>query len=91
MEERKRERRGEEEKEDKTCWKRVYINTHSEQGRGPTAGEAPKGPSSQWARGRSERLEKFWGGGNFFGGGGGENFLVHFLWCTMCHDKDVTF
>ena len=52
---------------------REFISTHTaskaegplrarpRRGRGPTAGEAQKGPSLQWARGRSERLEKFWG------------------------------
>ena len=46
--------------------KRECINAHSEQGRGPTAGEAPKGPRSQRA------AEKIWGG-NFSEGWG--NFL----------------
>ena len=58
---------------------RVYINTHSEQGRRPTAGEAPKGPRSQPAAG------KIFGGK--FSEGEGENFLIHILWGTMYKHK----
>ena len=77
------ERRKEKKKEEKE--KKIFhlkqlcfITAHSEQGRGPTAGEAPKGPRSQWARGRSERQKNLGGGetgeagGNFpppWGGG----------------------
>ena len=69
-----KERRGEEEKENKTCWKRESLYQHTQRAR-PRAhcGRGPKGPSAQWARGRSERLEKF---GGKFSEGEGKNFWV---------------
>ena len=50
-EEKRKEKRRKEGKKKRECF---CINAHSEQGRGPAAGEAPEG-----GRGRSERLEKF--------------------------------